>query len=316
MNPAVTALICSHNPRADYLALTLQSLRRQEGVVDRDWELILVDNASDQPIESHVDLSWHPRARIVREERLGLAHARFSGFRLAAGDIIVCIDDDNVLDCDFLRLAIGSMVADPTLGAAGGKSVPRYETPPPDWFDRLGLDLACRDLGDAPLYASWDGAEQGLRDYPECAPVGAGLVIRREAIAKYVEAAERDPKRASLGRKGADLAGGEDNDMILTLLGSGWKVAYLPTLRLEHLIPSRRLTRSYLAQYAYSTNRTWVQVLSSHGIRPWRPLNIRTLPLRKARLYLALGAWRTDAAFVRWRGACGVLDGQAQQPVG
>ena len=116
--------------------------------------------------------------------------------------------------------------------------------------------------------------------------------------------------RGSLGRKGLDLSSGEDNDMVMSVLADDWDVAYLPQLRLEHLIPAERLSRNYLARYAYGTNKTWVRVLDVHGIRPWSRAAAWTLSLRKLKAYLALHAWRGDANFIRWRGACGNIDGR------
>jgi hypothetical protein len=95
------------------------------------------------------------------------------------------------------------------------------------------------------------------------------------------------------------------------LLSCGWRVGYLPQLRLEHLIPAQRVTKDYLAKYAHGSNRTWVKVLNTHGIRPWSPASPWSLPLRKARLFFSLGAWRNAAGYVRWRGACGLLEGRA-----
>lgn len=309
MSPLLTVIICTHNPRADYLDLTLASLRAQEPLDEGDWELVVIDNASHPAVEAILDLSWRPGARIVREERLGLSHARLRGFHEARGEILVFVDDDNLLDPDYLRRAHLAMSADPTLGAIGGKSIPRYEVVPPAWFHNLGLDLACRDLGEAVEYAAWrqDGSP---RIYPRCAPIGAGLVGRRSAYEAYVTAAENDPVRTSLGRRGADLASGEDNDIVMTMLELGWRVAYLPELRLEHLIPSGRLVEAYLASYAYSSNLTWLKVLDIHGIRPWPRVARWTVPLRKVRRYVTMSAWRGRENFVRWRGLCGRLDGQ------
>lgn len=309
--PALSAIICTHNPRADYLAETLASIRRQQGLPGgRVWELIVVDNASDEPLEGRVDLSWHPLARVVREDRLGLTHARHRGFAEARGEIIVCIDDDNVLDPDYLRLTLAAFDADPKLGATGGKAIPRWEAPPPHWFDGLGISLACRDLGDSPIEARWQ-PDTDERSYPACAPIGAGMGLRRAAYEFYVDSSKDDPNRVSLGRRGADLASGEDNDMILSILSQGWTIAYLPQLRLEHLIPATRLSVEYLERYAQSSSRTWVQVLSVHGIEPWPPIPRWTLPLRKTRAWVRMGGWRGPANRIRWRGTCGMLEGRA-----
>ena len=286
----------------------------QDAGPESDWELIVIDNASPSPIAAWLDLSPFLRATVFIENRLGLAYARVRGFYEAKGDILVYVDDDNLLAPDYLRQARSIIDGDCTLGAIGGKSIPRYEVPPPIWFDGLGLDLACRDLGSRSRYASWNGVETALRAYPTFAPIGAGMVIRRAAFSDYLAAAESDSARMSLGRKGADLVSGEDNDMIMTMLERGWRIAYAPTLSLDHIIPAKRLTEDYLARYAYSSNQSWVKVLDMHGIRPWTALSSWTTPLRRAKAYATLGAWRGGPSFIKWRAACGILDGRSSLP--
>jgi len=312
MTTLLSAIICTHNPRRDYLSATLDSLRAQVPLPNGAcWELILLDHASTSPIADVIDISWHSNARIIREERLGLTHARLRSFRESIGSIIVYIDDDNVLDPNYFWEAFSAMQANSNLGAAGGKSIPLFEVQPPVWFAELGIDLACRDLGDEAIYASWACCTPYNRTYPECAPIGAGMVIRREAYAAYVDAVTSSLLRINLGRKGNDLSSGEDNDMVMSLLAEGWDIAYLPQLSLRHLIPARRLTKAYLSRYAYSANRTWIQVLNLHGIRQWTPVSRWSLPLRRARAFFRNRAWASDANYVRWRGACGALEGRA-----
>jgi glycosyltransferase involved in cell wall biosynthesis len=308
----LSVVICTHNPRAGYLAETLASIQSQEPLGEgRAWELLLIDNASNVPLNGRIDLSWHPEARIVTEDKLGLTHARLRSFRESRGEIIVYVDDDNVLNPDYLRETISTFDGDPTLGAVGGKAIPRYETDPPAWFHGMEICLACRDLGDAPIIAAWPDPTSASRSYPVCAPIGAGMGIRRSAYGAYVESAATNPIRISLGRRGSDLSSGEDNDMVMTLLETGWRVAYQPRLRLEHLIPAARLTQDYLMRYAYSSNRTWVQVLEVHGLRPWSSVPPWTIPWRKARAFIRQGAWARAANRIRWRAACGQIDGRA-----
>ena len=311
MTPFLSVILCAHNPRRVVLEETLAALRRQQPLDEGGWELIVIDNASTPPLNGSIDLRGGEGGRIVREERLGLTHARLRGLAEASGEILVFVDDDNLLDETYLRSAAEAMSADRTLGAVGGKSIARYEAPPPPWFGEVDIDLACRDLGEAARYASWEGVERARRSYPLCAPIGAGLVIRRDLFAAYASAAGENAGRLGLGRRGADLASGEDNDIVMVVLEHGWRIAYLPGLRLVHVIPAARLTRTYLAAYAYSTGRTWVRVLDVHGIRPWSAIDPRSLKLRKARAYLTHRAWSGPAAYVRWRGACGQFDGRA-----
>ncbi len=306
----LSAIVCTHNPRSEHIEATLASLARQVHVPE-GAEFLLIDNASDDPLTPRINLGAltnFASARIIREEKLGLTHARLRAFHEASGDILLFIDDDNVLASDYVHSACDAMTSDPTLAAAGGKSIPHYETEPPEWFTGLGISLACRDLGDQPQFSDWAAGE---RFYPDCAPIGAGMVVRRAACEAWVSAVTENGTRISLGRRGSDLASGEDNDLMLTLLGQGWRVAYLPQLSLVHLIPARRLSLAYLERYVESGNQTWVRVLDVHGIRPWSAIPRWTVPLRRLKLWLKLQPWRGPVERIRWRGAIGLILGRA-----
>src|SRR5580658_6827083 len=93
----ITVIVCTHNPRPDYLRRVLDGLNGQSFPKDR-WEFLLIDNASKTPLAGTWDLSWHPNGRHVREEELGLTPARLRGIRETAGQQIVFVDDDNILD--------------------------------------------------------------------------------------------------------------------------------------------------------------------------------------------------------------------------
>src|SRR5215472_17312484 len=126
MTPAISVITCAHNPRPDYLDQVLDALRAQ--TLDKEqWEYLLIDNASDEPLASRVDLSWHPHSRIIREDHLGLTHARLRGIREALGELLVFVDDDNVLDADYLKAALRVAAAWPILGAFGGQVRPRFD---------------------------------------------------------------------------------------------------------------------------------------------------------------------------------------------
>jgi len=310
MSVALSAIICTHNPRDDHFRRTLSGLRRQTLGKSR-WELLIIDNASDEHLADQLDVSWHPNGRVMREDRVGLTHARLRSFHEAAAPLLVYIDDDNVLAPTYLERVVELFGKHAKIGALGGKALPEYEVEPPDWFDEVGMDLGCRDLGDEVQTASWSDVPADERTYPECAPIGAGLAIRREAYETYVESAARDARRKALGRAGENLASGEDNDIVMTVLENDWSVGYFPSLELSHLIPKERVTPDYLAEMAESSNKTWVTVLDVHGIRPWSPISSWTVPLRKMRAYVATRAWQGPLERIKWRGACGQFEGRA-----
>ena len=163
MTPVISVVIPTHNTRQDYLRRVLDALKQQTLPCEQ-WEIIVVDNGSRVPLEagagqqdnrsagpqdcgtslpSHlptcppfteIDLGWHPNARVVREEELGLTFARLRGFVEARGELIVMVDDDNVLAPDYLENAVSIAQRNPALGAFGGKCVPEFEVEPEAWL--------------------------------------------------------------------------------------------------------------------------------------------------------------------------------------
>ena len=71
----LSVVLCTHNPRVDYIHRCL-ALCETRHALPSDWEVLLVDNRSDELIDGRIDLSWHQQAKIIREERLGLTAAR------------------------------------------------------------------------------------------------------------------------------------------------------------------------------------------------------------------------------------------------
>jgi glycosyltransferase involved in cell wall biosynthesis len=305
----VSVILPTHAPHPGRLARTLAGLRAQTWPRDR-WELLVVDNASPDPaVLAGADLCWHPRARLLCEGRLGLAQARLAGFRQAAGEFLVLVDDDNVLDPGYLEEVVTVFGKYPTLGAIGGKSLPEWEAAPPSWVHEFAECLALRDRGDREERVPPGGPPGN----PPCSPVGAGMALRRAAAAAYVAKAADGPTVPD--RCGRVLSSGGDNDIVLTVLAAGWEVGYDPQLRLTHLIPAGRLTRDYLGRLNRASSRSWVGVLALHGIRPWPRIARWTVPARKLRAWWRCRAWRDPAAYVRWQGACGQFEGQAELDV-
>jgi glycosyltransferase involved in cell wall biosynthesis len=237
MTAEVSVITCSHNPRADYLAQVLDALKHQ--TLDKHrWEYLLVDNASDEPIASRVDLSWHPNSRHVREEKLGLTHARLRGISESGGEILVFVDDDNVLDADYLEQVIAVSQKHPTVGAWGGQRRPVFEQQPPAWTKRHWGHLALYEFE----HDSWSN----LSHLPNTMPNGAGLCVR-EPVATYYADLHRSGRRAFImDRNGDSLVSGGDVDLASCACDIGLGVGLFASLKLKHLIPSARLTEDYL----------------------------------------------------------------------
>jgi glycosyltransferase involved in cell wall biosynthesis len=234
---AVSVIICSHNPRENYLRRVLDALKEQT-LPAREWELLLVDNASAQPLAGRFDLSWHPNGRHIREEKVGLTHARLHGIAESKGDLLVFVDDDNVLRTDYLQACLEIGANEPQVGAWGGSCIPDYEVKPPRELEPYLAGLLIEKL------------DKAIKNkIPRCGPglpPGAGMAVRRNVALHYREQVLRDPLRKALGRTGKNLGAGEDSDMALCSFAFNLWTAQFPELELTHLIPARRLTMKYL----------------------------------------------------------------------
>ncbi|HEY8995659.1 MAG TPA: glycosyltransferase [Lacunisphaera sp.] len=299
----LSVIVPTHNPHAGRLGRTLEGLHKQT-LPSTQWETILVDNASAMPVESPAP----GNLRILREPRLGLTAARQRGFNEARADIGVLVDDDNVLDSDYLEKVMELFSAHPQLGLLGGKSRPEFELTPPEWTAEFFGLLALRDLGNQPLLSS------GLRSpgaahitYPEFAPIGAGMALRRAAWDAWLQSATG---AAVSDRRGSELTSGGDNDLVLCAMRAGWEVGYFPNLGLTHLIPASRLEPNYLARLNRGIQKSWMQVLALHDANPWPPLSPAGARVRQLKAWLIHQPWRSPAARIRWQGACGHFEGR------
>lgn len=299
----ISVIIPTYNPDVKRLRETLEGLRNQSVHADQ-WELIIVDNNSNNNFQHEIDLRWHTAARIVKEPRQGLTYARLKGFNESQGDFIIMVDDDNILNATYLGHVLLILGKNPQMGAIGGKSIPLFERAAPHWLDEFYGSLALRDLGETPIIAKWNNK------YPEGAPIGAGMAIRREALSSYVRKIATGKSKIS-DRTGNSLSSAGDNDIVMEILKSGWQVGYYPQLQLQHIIPSQRMETGYLAQLLQQSSKSWVFLLESHEINPWQPITKTGAMFRKIKAWFTYGAWRNGPAYIRWRCACGIFDGLA-----
>jgi glycosyltransferase involved in cell wall biosynthesis len=241
---AISVVTCSHNPRRDYLEKVLDGLRAQTLDPSR-WEYIVVDNASSPPIAGSIDLSWHPNARVVEEPELGLTWARIRGISEAAGNLLVFVDDDNVLDADFLDLALRIADEWPHLGAWSGQTRGGFESEPPEWTKRYWGNLVIRPV-ESDVWSN-------LPHSAETMPCGAGLCVRSEVAAHYRDLHVGHKRDFILDRTGASLVSAGDNDLAACACDLSLGVGLFSSLELTHLIPPSRLSEDYLVRLAEGT---------------------------------------------------------------
>ena len=97
--PAASIITALHNKEA-YIAETIRSVLAQSM---SDWEMIVVENGSSDNGPEVVRQFSDPRVRLVTSPKQGPGAARNFGLGLAAGEWILFLDADDLLEPDYLR---------------------------------------------------------------------------------------------------------------------------------------------------------------------------------------------------------------------
>ncbi len=202
--------------------------------------LLVVDNNSSDATRATVDAARaaHPGVQIeyLFEPKQGKAHALNLGIAHADADVVAFFDDDEQLAPDWLSVLAQAFV-DPALEFAGGPVRPDWCAPAPDWLPRTGYN-GVLSLVDHGAERRWYG-EPGFK----AMLIGANAAIRRDTLRR-------------LGPYTTRYKWAEDREMYARLLAAGAKGAYLPDLAVYHHVPTKRLTKRYYRQWAYSEGRT------------------------------------------------------------
>ena len=258
--PKISVAICTHDPRADYFTRTLEGLRAQTLPLS-EWEFLIVDNAGTAPLPATPE--WHPHGRVVREENVGLTHARLRSIRESAAPLILFVDDDNVLFPDYLERAMEIDRAWPQLGTWGGQTIAEFEEQPAEWTRSFWLWLAIREFD----RDRWSN----VPDEAAALPYGAGMCVRRHVAEEYCRVIESNPTRKILDRTGKALLGGGDADLSFTAYDLGLGNGIFTALKLTHLIGSRRVQEDYLLKLVESMTYSQTILFSFRGTVPFRP---------------------------------------------
>jgi glycosyltransferase involved in cell wall biosynthesis len=283
-----SVVICTHNPRSDYFVRVLDGLRNQTLRSDK-WELLIVDNASQVPLASTWDISWHPAARHILERELGVAYARRRGFQEASADLIIFVDDDNVLDENYLADAIKIGQEWPSLGAWGSGCIRgEFEVEP---RESLRSWLPVREVT-APRWSNLAGIHLFGESPEEAIPWGAGLCIRKEVAIAYCQFCDQSSLQI-ISHQGEGLLGGEDTEMAFVCCSRGLGVGVFPELKIIHLIPQRRVAKDYIVRFAEGTSisNTLLRYKWQHMI-PQSPYGIKNLLSVLKTIFLYRGADR------------------------
>lgn len=232
----VSIVVCCYNSAA-VIVPTLKALSAQSVPPGIGYEVILVDNNCTDETVRLAERTWKNPAvpmSIIKEPQPGLIHARKTGVFKARYDILLFIDDDNLMELDWIERLLDVYSRRPEVGGIGVCIEPLFEGEKPGWFDSFSAMYACTPPYENPDVSAF---KQTL--------FGAGLSFRVQALRSVFDL----PLPFFLvGRTQDALSRGDDSEICLRAGLMGWKLWYESTLKLKHYIRKHRANWGYVLQ--------------------------------------------------------------------
>ena len=239
----LSVIITTRN-RASLLRKALFSITKQSFPSDQ-FEVIVVDNGStDETVEVCEDYKPKlPGFQRVYDERPGLHVGRHLGLKHAKGEILVYADDDIEAFPTWLE-GIAESFQDPEVALVGGKILPKYETEPPDWIEKLWNNNECgRMLG---WYSLLDFGEE-VKEISPLLVWGCNFSIRKNVL---IEAGGFHPD--SMPEELIKYRGDGETHVSRKFQAMGYKAIYNPKASVYHRVPTSRMTLEYLKKRNYN----------------------------------------------------------------
>jgi glucosyl-dolichyl phosphate glucuronosyltransferase len=237
-SPKISVIICTHD-RCFKLRDTLTSLAQMSAPQGRPWELIVVDNNSSDATKDVIQIfaSGSPlNAKYVFEDAPGLSHARNRGVAESTGEIISFLDDDVVVDANWLT-EIAKAFDQYEAACVGGRVLLWGNPRVPSWWHRdFDFVVGKFDRGDKVILEEKNPYRVGI---------GANISFRRSVFDKY------GLFHTGMGRVGNQLKTGEETELVLRLQRGKELAIYYPSAVVYHNFPSERFSRKYLRRSSY-----------------------------------------------------------------
>lgn len=199
-----------------------------------DYEVLVIDNNSNDDTISRADRflteSGIPH-RIIPQPVQGLFYSRVAGIREAAYRYFIFVDDDNLLKGNWVDAVRELLDERPEIGLLGGVNKGLLEGDQPEWWETQKHAYA---VGRATY-------ETGVVNDAYAIVWGAGMAGRTHLVKMLYDHA----RFWLIGRTANQLLAGEDSELTYWIKMLGFKT-YQSELELEHVIPSKKLTDTYL----------------------------------------------------------------------
>ncbi len=208
--PRLSVLLCTRN-RPEKVKRAVASIL--DNTV-RDFELIVVDQSTDDRTRVAMQSFADPRLRYIGTQTVGLSRSRNLAVRASTSDTLVFTDDDCICERSWLAAILDEFDRDPILMGVFGRVIP-YGGQRENMFCPAVIDSMERRVVDRPVIPA--------------AVLGGGnnMSFRKEVFGRVGLFLE------TLGA-GTWLRAGEDTELVYRVLSHRMRIAYSPLPLVHH----------------------------------------------------------------------------------
>lgn len=249
--PKVSIIILTYNSREDIDTL----LKSIESQTFKDYEIIVVDNASNDDTIKFIKENYSGIKIIVNPENYWFAKGNNIGIRQAHGEYILICNDDIKLDDNCLELLMGDLAKDEKIGAITGKILRLTENNDYSIVDCAGLSRT--------IYRKFANIGENQRDsgqfenYHQIFGVSGAFFLIRKQVLESIKYQNQYFDEDFIAYK-------EDIDLSYRLKHRGWKIMYEPKAIIWHkrsmqksTLKDRKNKNKLIKAYSYR-NHIWL----------------------------------------------------------
>ncbi len=247
----LAVIICTHN-RAKSLIATLNSIYAcgYPGAEAIDI-LVIANHCHDDTLAALAEFRSHHDQTLLRlswmeEPVAGKSHALNAAIAGTNNDYLCFIDDDQVVETDFLQHLLIGLDTYPDDSLFCGRIWPAWDGSEPPWVHaHEPYAIPIRPFPEYDL-----GQESIVIASDMRFPSGGNITIHRRVFVQVGGFA------VELGPTGHNLAGGEDHDFIGRAAAHGHAIRYLPRVRQLHAIDTQRTGKLYTLRKSFYRSRS------------------------------------------------------------
>lgn len=233
-------ILCTRNSKR-VLVEVVESIANQK--IDLKFiDIILADyNSTDQTVEivKKITSKYNIKFNHIQCDLPGKTPALEIALDSATGDYAVIVDDDNILDQNYIKEA-KKILVEPNWGCVGSFGIVDSNLTLPSWFNEFKEHYA---IG-IPLKAN---------DWVWGACSIINITVWKK-LRKYGYKIELNPKRAN--HTDPIYVGGEDTELSLAIFMLGYKVKFIQQIKFIHKFDQSRLNKSYFLENVRGFSRS------------------------------------------------------------